>query len=354
MSLKEVEIELFMLECDEMFEEIPLRNRMLIVIRKSIMELKESFYDLGVKKKLPESWGAFKKWMIEYCTEEGIESIVKYRDELWSKYLLRLNAWKVNREHSDEKVMSYLRKQYLPKDLRIIFLSLEMTLDMAISRVREWESFKKDNNANDFLVKENRKNKKFIEKKGFQEIKQKVKCFKCDKMGHYSNECPEKSKINYVSCNRNSIIDRREIMIGDKKFRAIFDTGAACNVIHRSVLNQLGNVICHKDEKVFKNFDNSEWTSNYYVKLGYEYKGIKYVDQFWVVETTGDEIILSNATVKKLEKKKIPIECNIDTKDKGPISWTRPIRSYKDKIDFDTLVQKLEKMVLLNQVYRLG
>lgn len=39
----------------------------------------------------------------------------------------------------------------------------------------------------------------------------------------------------------------------------------------------------------------------------------------------------------------IPIECHINTRTNTRISWSRPIRSYQDKIEFDKLVDELEK-----------
>lgn len=42
-------------------------------------------------------------------------------------------------------------------------------------------------------------------------------------------------------------------------------------------------------------------------------------------------------------KKKIPIECCIDTKDHAPISWSQPIKSLQDKKEFENAVDDLEE-----------
>ncbi|KCZ74372.1 hypothetical protein H311_04663, partial [Anncaliia algerae PRA109] len=211
MSEKNVKVEIFMIECSDDFNEVSLKSKMLIIMKRSVVELREMFYDLGSRNRLPETWEAFKELIIEFCTEEGIDSIVKYREESWSRYLQRLNDWKIKKGYSDEKILSHIRKQYLPKDLRMIFLSLEIGLDVAICRVKEWENFKFTNKKYGKEKGNFNQNKNKLDKLQLSKPKKEVKCFKCSKLGHYSNECPDREKANIVYKKLRGYIDRREI-----------------------------------------------------------------------------------------------------------------------------------------------
>jgi hypothetical protein len=41
---------------------------MAMVMRRSIEEIKESYYEKGISGELPESWEDYKKWVVEKCT----------------------------------------------------------------------------------------------------------------------------------------------------------------------------------------------------------------------------------------------------------------------------------------------
>ncbi|KCZ77538.1 hypothetical protein H311_01444 [Anncaliia algerae PRA109] len=335
--LKEVKVELFMIECCDEFEMISLRNKMLQVIRRSSDELKEVIYDLGVKEELPPSWEEFKSLIIEFCSEEGIESIIKYKEEPWSKYLLRLDEWRMKRKHPENKVLSYVRKLHLPKDLRMILFSLEVSLKMAIERVKEWESFRCYNNQ--IKVKSIRINKTKMEKTNKDEKRSlnQIKCFSCGKLGQYSNKCLDKKKINRVLAKK--YLDRNEIEINGMNVNAIFDTGSSCSFIHKENLIDLGIKDCEKGFMEFTNCDCSKWSVNRFVRFHFTFKDRKFYDLFWIIESEGDDVIISNEIVKKIKSKPILITYTIDTKDKGPINWTRPIRSYQDKREFEKLLK---------------
>ncbi|KAF9761956.1 Retrovirus-related Pol polyprotein from transposon opus [Nosema granulosis] len=63
-----------------------------------------------------------------------------------------------------------------------------------------------------------------------------------------------------------------------------------------------------------------------------------------------EEILISNSLVKKLKSKmKIPIECTIETNNKGTVSWSRPIKSLKDKEDFQESILDLERRNIVEE-----
>jgi hypothetical protein len=70
----------------------------------------------------------------DFCCEQGIESIVKYREEPWSRYFERLKEWAKVRNHPEEKILKRIRTQWLPRDLKTIFLAGELSLEAAIER----------------------------------------------------------------------------------------------------------------------------------------------------------------------------------------------------------------------------
>lgn len=164
------------------------------------------------------------------------------------------------------------------------------------------------------------------------------------KNGHYSNKCDEIIKNNNVEII-NSDIDERKIKIQNKDFIAVFDTGASESMICTGALKNLKNINLEKDIKTFSFFDGTTRKTIGTTELEFNYKGKKYNEIFNVVNNDRrDTILLSNSVVKEMNsnKKEIPIKCKINTQGKGPISWSRAIRSQKDKHDFDILVKNLE------------
>ncbi|KCZ78856.1 hypothetical protein H311_00102, partial [Anncaliia algerae PRA109] len=164
-----------------------------------------------------------------------------------------------------------------------------------------------------------------------------IKCFSCGKLGQYSNKFLDKKKINRVMAKK--YLDRNEIEINGMNVNAIFDTGSSCSFIHKENLIDLGIKDCEKGFMEFTNCDCSKWCVNRFVRFHFTFKDRKFYDLFWIIESERNDVIISNETVKKIKSKPIPITYTIDTKDKGPINWTRPIRSYQGKMEFEKLLK---------------
>jgi hypothetical protein len=67
--------ELFLLEGIEGFEENSLRSRMTVIIQRSEEELKELYYDLGIKNELPKTWADFKEFVVGFCMNESLYTL---------------------------------------------------------------------------------------------------------------------------------------------------------------------------------------------------------------------------------------------------------------------------------------
>ncbi|KAG0427942.1 hypothetical protein DMUE_5859 [Dictyocoela muelleri] len=140
MTEKNVKIEIFMFEGEENFELLSLRAKMTQLVKKSSSEVKEWYYEMGIEDKLPEIWTDFKSKLVDFCSSQGIDSMSKYRDELWSQYLERLRCVAQEKNISEEDVFRKLRRENPPKTLQMIFYSFGVSLKDVYKRVIEWES----------------------------------------------------------------------------------------------------------------------------------------------------------------------------------------------------------------------
>lgn len=123
------------------FEELPLRSKMTEIINQSSGKLQDLFYDLGVEGKLPKNWDDFKEFVLNYCVEESIFTMEKFKEELWSKYFFRLRDWCKIHNSSEDLMCKKLRCENLPSELRALFYSLDINLDKVYDRIVEYESY---------------------------------------------------------------------------------------------------------------------------------------------------------------------------------------------------------------------
>lgn len=86
------------------------------------------------------------------------------------------------------------------------------------------------------------------------------------------------------------------------------------------------------------------------VNLCISYKDKSHKVSFGILQGKNDnKVLLGNEDVKILKnenKKKLNIECRINTKGNGLISWYRPIKNQQDKIEFLRIVDEIEKRAL--------
>lgn len=152
--------------------------------------------------------------------------------------------------------------------------------------------------------------------------------------------------MNNSKIRSKEYIDERNIILANNKYRAIFDTGATSNMICSGLLGELKNVKLNNEVKEYVNFDGTSNKTLGSVDLKFKYEGKEFKGKFYVIKNEKEKsILLSNTFVKRVDKKskKLPIKCNINTGDQPAISWNRPIRSLKDRADFELLLEDLER-----------
>jgi hypothetical protein len=74
-----------LLECEEAFDDLSLKGKMIRVIRKSENDLQDIFYEMGVKGDLPPDYESFKDFIVKYCMEDSIYTVKKFREETWAQ-----------------------------------------------------------------------------------------------------------------------------------------------------------------------------------------------------------------------------------------------------------------------------
>lgn len=72
--------------------------------------------------------------------------------------------------------------------------------------------------------------------------------------------------------------------------------------------------------------------------------------EFYIIGDEGNyKLILGYSTVKRMRgggrvmSKRVPAKCAINTGDKGPVSWNRPLRSLREKEAPNMMVENLEE-----------
>lgn len=342
MTETEVKRELFILEFTRGFDEMNIKNKMMLVMEKCQNELKDWFYEQGIGGNLPDTWEEFSNQIVDVCTEKALMQIQKYKDEPWSNYISRLRDKARTTNMHDEEVLKKLRREEAPEVLRTLFYSFGISLDALIQRVEEYEVNIKGYQER----KASRRGVSYTRKTDQTKNIFNGDCYTCNKKGHYSYECPEKqnsSSINSLNKDLTSFgLDMDYVKLNMVSVRAVFDSGACESVITSGLLKRLRIKQFVKTRKEFKFIDGSVVVVTRMVDISIEYRDITVVERFNVVENDVDEtVLLGNTLTKFLRRKKIPIECTINTGDHPPISWSRPIRNLQDKRDLEALVDDL-------------
>ncbi|KAF9744815.1 hypothetical protein NGRA_3572, partial [Nosema granulosis] len=140
MTEKEVKRELFILECESEFDNIPHKTKMMMVIKKSDSKLKDWFYEKGTDGTLPDTWEDFKAQIVDLCMEQALESLQRYNNEPWSSYVSRLKDKALSSKIPEQEVFKKLRRERAPETFRQLFYSFGVTLDSVIERINEFET----------------------------------------------------------------------------------------------------------------------------------------------------------------------------------------------------------------------
>ena len=127
MNLQEEEVkrELFIIECEDGFKPRSEKSKMISVIKKSSVDIKNWFYETGSRNSLPESWDEFKLRIIDLFIEQVLDSLYRYTNEPWSKYVERIRDKAISTNASNEQVFKTLRRENSPEIFRNMFYTFE-------------------------------------------------------------------------------------------------------------------------------------------------------------------------------------------------------------------------------------
>ncbi|KAM0673891.1 hypothetical protein GVAV_002729 [Gurleya vavrai] len=193
MDGEKVRMEIFILECEEKFEDKSLKGKMMEIIKRSSEEVKNAFYKRGVANELHDSWEMFKHWIVEFCTGTSIENMNKYLNESWSNYCIRLQGVGMVRGWTEDAIIEKLRNLKLPSEMKIMIFSSGITLDKIIDSLIKMEN-------NDQLEKCEKNEKRHTDiGRSYERVK---RCFKCQKIGHLQKKIVlrmKKRKLNVIN-----------------------------------------------------------------------------------------------------------------------------------------------------------
>ena len=356
MTEKELGIRLFLLEEEPGFSTLSDREKFNIIARRSDHKIQEWYYELGTAGNLPENYETFKRLMINKCTEKGIMAIRKFKDEKWSSYIERLRCTVTQNDTTEKEILRKLRTTMAPRELQVVFYSTNTSIDEIIEIVKDWE-----------ILNNRRKNYQEtginIGKHQTKENKG-VKCFKCGRVGHYSNNCrhnvgsdtgSKDSKINLANFGSPDV-DKREVKINDLQYMSIFDTASTINVVSKRFCDELkiAQIDSLEIPKKVLVIDGREITMKESVYLNIEYNNYKTQASFYVLNNSVTDLLIGKALIDELEKARaFPFECRIPIYEQKIISWTRPVRSMRDKEEFQELVAELERRGIVERSHSL-
>ena len=98
---------------------------MISVTKKSSVDIKDWFYETGSRNSLPESWDEFRLRIIDLCIEQVLDSLYRYTNEPWSKYVERIRDKAISTNASNEQVFKTLRRENSPEIFRNMFYTFE-------------------------------------------------------------------------------------------------------------------------------------------------------------------------------------------------------------------------------------
>ncbi|KAG0433115.1 Transposon Ty3-G Gag-Pol polyprotein [Dictyocoela muelleri] len=145
-------------------------------------------------------------------------------------------------------------------------------------------------------------------------------------------------------CDEN--LDMRTVYLNNMKLRALFDSGSSINIITRKFLRRFKNLSIEKLDKnvEIRLLNGSCIKSKESVFFNTLYK-VKNIDEkFFIINNGIVDVIIGQKLIKKLTHaaKNFPIECMILTKNENIVSWSRPIKNFRDKEDFKKLISEYE------------
>lgn len=136
---KTIKRELFVLEGEEKFEKLTVRNKMTLVVKRGDDAFQDWFYSMGAEDKLPRSWEEFKIEVIRYCTGTGLVNQQKFFEEKWFQFVERIFEWAILKGYQEKDVIDFLRKFDTPLNIRTLIFTAGYDVKLMVNLLRDWE-----------------------------------------------------------------------------------------------------------------------------------------------------------------------------------------------------------------------
>lgn len=338
----DIKIKLFILETTQGFKDMSLQEKISQVLQRSDGKLQEFIFKT-IGEEAIKTYEDLTNLLFNYCTGKGIENIKKFREEKWSEFLHRLRLEAEYRKVKEEEIIIKIRKLKAPSHLQSLFYTPSLKLEEIIKSIEEWE-------INNFYL--TRKDKRRDKKDFKPQSKRELKCYKCGRVGHIKVNCRVNKNINNSLRENKSVASVREenISINGVRKYSLFDSGSSLNIITLGMLNSiphdLNSIVNHKKSVLL--LDDRKLTFRSKILLNIVYNGKSVQEWFFILEKSSFMVIIGNKLIENLKSvdnkiKNFPVTCKIITKGDDIVSWHRNIRNWRDKREFQELVDKMYK-----------
>lgn len=129
----------------EEFVDLPLKTKITRIFWLGNDEFKMYFYLKEMRNPLLSDWKTFKEEIVSFCTDNNLESILKYKEGSWYRYLVRLKDQEFIWNATDREILDKLKKEFVPKIIQSLFYTLDNNLKKLINIVKEMSEFYEKN-----------------------------------------------------------------------------------------------------------------------------------------------------------------------------------------------------------------
>ena len=260
---------------------------------------------MGMAGELPDDYEVFKKMFVDICSRSGLAGTNKFNEEKWSEYLRRLKNEAIWNEIDEKQVFKKLRQTRAPPELQTVFFSTNLSLHEIIEMAEDWEKMNKKQSS---TIKNSGKMKYTNTQNNTAKG---IKCFKCDRFGHYANECRTKSpqykpsgnghkEVNMMNSRVNGEIEEDEVKINNFSYICVFDSGSSINIVSKQLLRNIDKIKIKqlKQPVNIKLIYGTILKINEVVELKIEYKGNRIKDEFCIMDKPISELLIGSQLKK--------------------------------------------------------